>query len=98
MRDESAVIEGNGRGSILRLLDEAKASGIERLDVLPGRDGSARDAIHAIGRGAVRSIELDRDRKIAATLGETAKAANVVTSSGDTAPAVKRPFSSPGMN
>ncbi|AOX18439.1 hypothetical protein A0U89_14075 (plasmid) [Kozakia baliensis] len=98
MRDELAVIEGSGRGSILRLLEEAKTSGIERIDVLPGRDGSARDAIHAIGRGAVRSLDLDRDRKVAASLGVTPAAANVVTNSADAIPAPKRPSSSPGMS
>ncbi|BAU38776.1 hypothetical protein APT_01694 [Acetobacter pasteurianus NBRC 101655] len=47
---------------VLRHIDLPQKAGIEKLTVLLGRAGSARDAIYAIGRAVVRSLDLRDDQ------------------------------------
>lgn len=59
LREELSAIEAGESGGILRSLNAARESGLETITTLPGRDGSARDAVYALGRGAVRAIEVE---------------------------------------
>ncbi|WP_124296725.1 Fic/DOC family protein [Acetobacter pasteurianus] len=64
LRGELKALESDTQvGTVLRHIDQAQKAGIEKLTVLPGRDGSARDAIYAIGRAAVRSLDLREDQR-----------------------------------
>ena len=64
LRGELKALESDTQvGAIMRHIDQAQKAGIEKLTVLPGRDGSARDAIYAIGRAAVRSLDLREDQR-----------------------------------
>lgn len=64
LRGELKALESDTQvGTVLRHIDQAQKAGIEKLTVLPGRDGSARDAIYAIGRAAVRSLNLREDQR-----------------------------------
>ncbi|KDE18961.1 cell filamentation protein Fic (plasmid) [Acetobacter aceti 1023] len=66
LRGELKALESDTQvGTVLRHIDQAQKAGIEKLTVLPGRDGSARDAIYAIGRAAVRSLDLREDQRAA---------------------------------
>lgn len=66
LRGELKALESDTQvGAIMRHIDQAQKAGIEKLTVLPGRDGSARDAIYAIGRAAVRSLDLRKDQRAA---------------------------------
>ncbi|GBR58934.1 cell filamentation cAMP-inducing protein Fic [Acetobacter senegalensis DSM 18889] len=64
LRGELKALESDTQvGTVLRHIDQAQKVGIEKMTVLPGRDGSARDAIYALGRAAVRSLDLRDDQR-----------------------------------
>jgi len=95
LQDELAVIEGTGRGSLSRVFGIAADTGIKSFSVLTGQDGSARDAIYALGRGAVRSVELSEDKRTAATLTSTKAPTSVISDPEATAGVQSKPSASP---
>jgi len=96
LRDELAVIEGTGRGGLSRVFGIAADAGIESFSVLTGRDGSARDALYALGRGVVRGVELSEDKRAAASLTNTQAATSVINEPEATTRPQSKPSASPG--
>ncbi|GBQ96506.1 cell filamentation cAMP-inducing protein Fic [Acetobacter nitrogenifigens DSM 23921 = NBRC 105050] len=68
LREEKSALENDRQvGAILQRIDQAQKAGAAEFQVLPGRNGSAQDAVYAIGRAVTRATELAEDLRAAHT-------------------------------
>ncbi|WP_243429846.1 Fic/DOC family protein [Acetobacter sacchari] len=66
LREERTALESDRQsGAVLQRIDQAQKAGVTEFQVLPGRNGSAQDAVYAIGRAVARATELAEDLRVA---------------------------------